>query len=112
MPVVHISDFPNEVLLEVFARFSLMSLIASRGVNRAWKNLVPLSNIPPARRALLELYDDVIQTSDFNGTRRKVTSALTPFDREAYVAGLEEQIEGNLPAGVSTNEDANPTNIN
>jgi hypothetical protein len=92
------ADFPNELLLEIFSYLPLKGLIAARGVSRTWRNLVHLSNIPPVRRALLDLYNDVIQTPEFLSSRKMVISALLRFDRKAYVAALEEQIKGPLPA--------------
>jgi hypothetical protein len=92
-------SFPNELLLEFFSYFPMQSLIAARGVCRSWRHLVPLASIPSARRKLMELYYDVIQSSSFLSTRDKVISAVEPFDREAYVAALEQQLEGTLPAG-------------
>jgi hypothetical protein len=98
------ADLPNELLLEFFSYLPLKGLIAARGVSRTWRNLVPLSEIPPARRALLKLYDDIIQTPDFLASRKLIMYSLSrstsPFDRTAYVAALEKQINGPLPAGM------------
>lgn len=100
-----ISELPTELVLEFMSWFPLKSLIAARGVNQSWRHLVLLSSILPARRALLDLYYDVIQTPDFLRTRRGVIDALEPFDREQYVDLLEGQIRGPLPAGMCISED-------
>jgi hypothetical protein len=94
-----ITDFPNELLLEIFSFFPLKGLIAARGVSQMWRNFVSLSHILPVRRALLDLYYEVIQAPGFLSSRETVISSLLPFDREVYVATIEEQINGDLPAG-------------
>jgi hypothetical protein len=95
-----ISNLPTELFLELVSWFPLKSLIAARGVNQSWRHMVSLSSILPARRALLDLYYDVIQTPDFLRTRRQIIDALVPFDREVYVDILESQTGGPLPAGM------------
>lgn len=96
------NDIPNEILFEIFSAIPLKGLIAARGVNRTWRNFIQYSSIPPARRALLELYDDVITCSGFIDTREEVISGLHSFDRyrDAYVASLEKQLNGDLPPGI------------
>lgn len=95
-----IADFPNELLLEMFSFLPLKSLIAARGVNREWRSLVQLSDIPPERRALLELYYDIIQTPYFLASRKAVIRSLSPFDRAAYITALEQCLGYSSPAGM------------
>lgn len=85
-----VSDFPNELVLEFFVFLPLKSLIAARGVNRNWRCLVPLANIHPVRRELLDLYDTVITTPQFLNTRKLIEDHLRPFDREAYISSVEQ----------------------
>ncbi|KII94389.1 hypothetical protein PLICRDRAFT_36656 [Plicaturopsis crispa FD-325 SS-3] len=86
---MHISDLPPELLLEVFAHLPhLRSLIAAQGVNRDWRRLLPLSDIRPARRALLELYMHAVKSPSFLATRETILPQIVPFDREEYLAKL------------------------
>jgi len=88
---------PNELLLELFPLLPLKSLIAARGVCLTWRDLVPLSTLSPARRALLDLYYDVIQMPYFLASREDVISALVPFDREAHIKSLEYRLNITFP---------------
>ncbi|KII94394.1 hypothetical protein PLICRDRAFT_426471 [Plicaturopsis crispa FD-325 SS-3] len=84
-----ISDLPPELLLEIFAHLPhLKSLIAAQGVSRDWRRLLPLSNIRPARRALLELYMHAVNSPSFLATRATILPHVVPFDREAYLENL------------------------
>jgi hypothetical protein len=104
MPIM-ISDFPNELILELIYWFPLKSLIAVCGINRTWRQFVLLSNIAPARRALLDLYFDAIESDTFHLNRALCTPPPVTFDREAYVATLENQIGGTLPDGMCIYEE-------
>jgi hypothetical protein len=92
-----ISDFPNELWLDLFSFLPLKSLISARGVNRNWRHLVPLANLHPVRRELLVIYDSIITTPDFLDTRQMIRDNLHHFDREAYVSSLEEKNDVRLP---------------
>jgi hypothetical protein len=81
-----ISTWAPELLLETFQWLPLTSLIAAQGVNRQWRRLVPLADIFPARRALFDLYIDLLASPEFLPTRPAILEKLLPFDREAYVA--------------------------
>ncbi|KAJ3514911.1 hypothetical protein NLJ89_g2095 [Agrocybe chaxingu] len=84
--------FPNEILLHCFSFMTLRALIACRCVCATWRSLVPLAELDPLRRRLLELYDTVINTSYFLETRPWIVAHLdSTFDREAYIATLEAQ---------------------
>jgi hypothetical protein len=86
-----INDFPNELLLELFLHLPLKSLISSQGVCRRWRHLVPLSDISPSRRALLELYIEIIFSPFFERTRPWTLLNLRPFDRNEYLDALLKQ---------------------
>lgn len=86
-----ISDCPNELLLELFTLLPLKSVISARGVNQNWRRLIPLANIHPIRRELLDLYDTIITTTEFLDSREGIQDNLRPFDREAYISSLEQQ---------------------
>jgi hypothetical protein len=81
-----ISTWAPELLLEIFQWLPLKSLIAAQGVNRQWRRLVPLAGILPARRALFDLYIDLLSSPGFLPTRPAILEKLRPFDREAYAA--------------------------
>lgn len=81
-----ISTWAPELLLETFQWLPLRSLITAQGVNCQWRRLVPLADIPPARRALFNLYIDFIGSPSFLPSRHAILTTLRSFDREAYVA--------------------------
>ncbi|KAF8956683.1 hypothetical protein BDZ97DRAFT_1623748, partial [Flammula alnicola] len=81
---------PTELVLHCFSFLELKSLIASQGVCQEWRRLVPLAELDPARRRLLDLYHTVINSPLFI----KMNSPgfhFTPFDRQAYVDCLLSQ---------------------
>ena len=67
-----------------FAKFTLKFLVASQGICRSWRHLVPLSDIllQLACRALLELYLDLIQQKLFLDSRKWTVANLQPLDRQ------------------------------
>jgi hypothetical protein len=83
--------FPSELILQIFPHLTLKSLIAARGVNQEWQQLVPLSDIALARRALLDLYLDIVSSPYFEQTRPWALANLRPFDRQAYLDALLKQ---------------------
>lgn len=85
-----ISTWAPELLLETFQWFPVGSLIAAQGVNRQWRRLVPLADIPPMRRALLDLYIEFLESPAFLPSRPAILDDLRPFDREGYVALLHD----------------------
>ena len=85
------SQLLPELLLEIFCLLPLPSLIAAQGVCQSWRHLVPLSNMLPARRALLNLYKTAIDTPAFHFTRPFVIRNLRPFDRKGYIATLDAE---------------------
>jgi hypothetical protein len=86
-----ITRLPNELLLHIFTYLSLKSLIASYGVCRLWRQLLPAATILPNRLALFRLYLEVVSSPCFPMTRPWTLKSLEPFDREAYVSTLLEQ---------------------
>ncbi|CAA7260934.1 unnamed protein product [Cyclocybe aegerita] len=85
------AELPNEIWLHCFLFMTLKALIASRGVCKTWRQLVPLADLDPIRRRLLDLYDTVINSPHFYESRPWTVAHLEPFDREAYIAALESQ---------------------
>jgi hypothetical protein len=94
-----IRSLPNEILLKILSNLPLKSLITVRGVDRRWRALAQCCPLSPDRKALLELYFDVICKNEFLETRDMVASDLQSFDRQAYVEKLETELGGPLPAG-------------
>ncbi|KAJ7868607.1 hypothetical protein B0H14DRAFT_3132644 [Mycena olivaceomarginata] len=84
--------FPNELLLQIYPHFSLKTLISAQGVNKFWRHLVPLCDLDPTRRALLNLFLHTVRSPAFLRTRPWVLANLRPFDREAYIAALLVQL--------------------
>jgi hypothetical protein len=83
-----ISDLPNELILDIILYLPLKELIAATGVNKRWRQLVPLADLIPARRGLLDLYLTAIQRPAFSKSRPRILPHLVPFDRQAYVAAV------------------------
>lgn len=81
----------NELLLHFISYLPLKSLVAFRGVNRQWQQLVMVAEIPSARRELLQLYLAIVHSPYFLQTRPWVLENLRPFDRVAYVDALLAQ---------------------
>ncbi|KAJ8519240.1 hypothetical protein ONZ45_g3812 [Pleurotus djamor] len=86
-----ITTFPNELLLEIFCRFPLTTIIAANGVCRKWRDLLLVAEIHPTRQALLGLYRQIIQEPWFADSRPWVLENLFSFDREAYLSALADQ---------------------
>ncbi|KAJ7100027.1 hypothetical protein B0H15DRAFT_818411 [Mycena belliarum] len=89
--MTELNDFSNEILLQIFPKLPLKSLIAAHGVNKLWRHLASIADISPARRGLLDLYFKIIESPIFEQTRSWLLDNLTPFDREAYIDALLAQ---------------------
>ncbi|KAJ7100022.1 hypothetical protein B0H15DRAFT_818401 [Mycena belliarum] len=89
--MTELTDFPNEILLQIFPQLTLKSLIAAHGVSKLWRHLAPIADISPPRRGLLDLYFNIIESPIFDQTRPWLLDNLTPFDREAYIDALLAQ---------------------
>jgi len=84
-------DLPNEILLHAFRFFPLKALIIGRTVSQDWRRLIPLADISPIRRALLDFYLTLVSSPIFPQTRPWVLANLQPFDRQAYIDDLMRQ---------------------
>ncbi|KAH8092226.1 hypothetical protein BXZ70DRAFT_951828 [Cristinia sonorae] len=96
-PKATIHSLPNELMLSIFPLLPLRSLIAARGVSREWNHFSSVSFIPPARKALLELYLEVIKSPSFLSSRKLVADHLRELDREGYIDLLEADTGVPLP---------------
>ncbi|EKM56198.1 uncharacterized protein PHACADRAFT_29141 [Phanerochaete carnosa HHB-10118-sp] len=85
-------DLPDELLLIILSHLPLTSLIASRGVCKLWRTLVPGSQIPTYRRGLLELYLRAIDSPAFLATRKEILGRTHAFNRAAYIDSLPQGI--------------------
>ena len=92
-PVVTLGNsvLPATLLLRCFSFMTLKCLISSRSVCSDWRRLVPHSEIHPTRRRFLELYDRMLANPFFLQSRGWTVDNLEPFDRQAYIATLNEQ---------------------
>ncbi|KAH8103825.1 hypothetical protein BXZ70DRAFT_1005390 [Cristinia sonorae] len=81
-------DLPNELLLRIFTYMPLQSLIAARGIDRRWRALVSEAFIHPARKQLLDLYLQCLDTPSFLESRDAILPHVAPFDRDAYMHWL------------------------
>ena len=84
-------DFPNEILLHFFLFLPLKSLIMGRTISQEGRRLIPLSDITPIRRALLDFYLTLIGSPIFLQTRPWVLANLHPFNRQQYIGDLMDQ---------------------
>jgi hypothetical protein len=86
-----IEDLPNEILLHVFHFFPLKALIIGRTLSQDWRRLMPLADISPIRRSLLDFYLTLVSSPIFPQTRPWVLANLQPFDHQAYIDDLMRQ---------------------
>ncbi|KAJ8472695.1 hypothetical protein ONZ45_g16560 [Pleurotus djamor] len=86
-----VTALPNELLLAVFREFHLATLINGRAVCRRWHDLLPLADTHPIRRALLDIYNQIIREPWFLDSRPWVLENLLPFDRKAFADALLAQ---------------------
>lgn len=82
------SVLPNELVMEFFTWLPLKALIAAQGVNRQWRHLLPLSNLLPARKALLALYLDAVEKEFIPEDTKSHPDNLLQFDRITYLSRL------------------------
>ncbi|KAJ7219707.1 hypothetical protein B0H12DRAFT_1152628 [Mycena haematopus] len=87
MPVLS----PELWQIGIFSRLDLVSLIRSRCVDRAWREMVLDADLAPIRRSLYELYLIVIDSKGFLSSRPRVLAQIQPFDREGYIAAVCNQ---------------------
>ncbi|KAI0782090.1 hypothetical protein C8Q75DRAFT_811936 [Abortiporus biennis] len=85
------NSLPNEILLHIFSfQQSLSALIATQGVCRRWRSLVPIAHTHPVRLRLLEVYQKATLSPAFAHIRPYITSLVKDFPREEYAALLPE----------------------
>ena len=84
-------DFPNEILLHVFSFLPLKSLVNGRTISQEWRRLIPLADITPICRALLDFYLTLIDSPIFLQTRPWVLANLQPFHCQQYISDLMDQ---------------------
>jgi len=97
LPPVALSDnlvLPQTLMLRCFSYLDLKCLIFSRCVCSDWRRLVHLSDIHPARRRFLELYDRMLANELFLESRTWTLDNLKPFDRHSYMGALSDQCTG------------------
>ena len=82
--------FPNEILLHDFSFLPLKSLIKGRTISQ-WRRLIPLADITPIHRALLDFYPTLIDSPIFLQTRPWVLANLQPLNRLQYIGDLMNQ---------------------
>lgn len=86
---------PNELLLEIFSWLPLKSMVAARGVNRLWRELVPSSDILLDRRELYDLFMSMVHSQTL---KTELLPKPLPFDREKYLTDLAKTIpDAELP---------------
>lgn len=85
------NSLPRELLLEIFSWLPLKSIIATRGVSRLWRELVPLANILPDRRDLYDLFMAMIHSDELDAHKFPIP---VPFDRERYLSDLLKAVPG------------------
>jgi len=86
-----LEGLPNEILLHAFSFFPLRGLIIGRTLSQDWRRLIPLADISPIRRVLLDFYLTLVNSPIFPQTRPWVLANLKPFDRQAYIDDLMRQ---------------------
>ncbi|KAH9487449.1 hypothetical protein JR316_0001525 [Psilocybe cubensis] len=84
-------SLPVEIELHIFSQLELKPYLFSRGVCKEWQRLLPLADIHPVRRRLLELYLKMVNTPNFIDTRSWILENLQPFDRQAYIDTILSQ---------------------
>ncbi|KAF9068471.1 hypothetical protein BDP27DRAFT_1327087, partial [Rhodocollybia butyracea] len=83
--------FPTEIMLKIVEQLPLGPLLIFRGVNRQWRDLIPMLDIPRERRDLYNLYMECISTPAFIESRSWIARFLKPFDRQAYIDAIYSQ---------------------
>ncbi|KAH9487363.1 hypothetical protein JR316_0001438 [Psilocybe cubensis] len=86
-----LQSLPVEILLHVFSFLELQPYLISHGVCKDWQRLLPLTELHPIRRRMLELYQKIISTPNFEKTRPWTLDNMQPFDRQTYIDGLLTQ---------------------
>uniref|UniRef100_A0A8H7YBE1 F-box domain-containing protein n=1 Tax=Psilocybe cubensis TaxID=181762 RepID=A0A8H7YBE1_PSICU len=88
---ITLQSLPIEILLHIFSFFELKPYIISHGVCKDWQHLLPLTELHPIRRRMLELYHSIISTPNHEMTRPWTLENMQPFDRQTYINTLLAQ---------------------
>ncbi|KAH9487407.1 hypothetical protein JR316_0001482 [Psilocybe cubensis] len=91
LPKATLHSLPVEIMLHIFSHLEIKPYLFSRGVCKEWQHLLPLADIHPVRRRLVELYLKMVNTPNFIDTRTWIVDNLQPFDRQAYIDTLLSQ---------------------
>ncbi|GJE90293.1 F-box protein [Phanerochaete sordida] len=83
-----VADLPTELLFAIFRLLPLKSLIAAKGVCRHWSSAVRQSRLDPARRRLLDAFEDIIASAPPGAGRPRVATSYCAQDREQYLEFL------------------------
>ena len=77
----------------MFSLSSISSLLylMGRTISQEWKRLIPLADITPIRRTLLDFYLTLIDSRKLLQTRPWVLANLQPFNRQRYIDDLMDQ---------------------
>lgn len=98
------ASFPTELLMAFFEGFPLPTLIAARCVSKEWRELISTTCINPARRALLELFLEIVSDERYFRSKKTLAAdaesasagypqADISFERELYITQLRTQYE-------------------
>ncbi|EKM50171.1 uncharacterized protein PHACADRAFT_201014 [Phanerochaete carnosa HHB-10118-sp] len=83
-----IAELPNELLFAIFPLLPLKPLIAAKNVCQHWRMLVHESHLSPARRKLLDLFEQIVAEAPRDAQRPRVSQCYCDSDREEYLAFL------------------------
>ena len=84
-------------MLLIFPLLPLDTLIATRGVSRRWRALVPAASLCPLRRRYLEFFQKLVHSPAFGAAATRVRPHLRKFDREDYLAALADTGSAAVP---------------
>ena len=87
-----ISDLPAELLLQIFSRLVLKSIINARCVCQLWRSTMLEADIHPTRRHLLRLYNELLDTELFIRSRSHFLENMLSFNRQDYLDRLLSQM--------------------
>jgi len=90
--MVLISDLSLELLLQIFSRLVLKSIINARCVCQLWRSTILEADIHPTRRHLLRLYDELIDTELFIRSCSHFLENMLSFSRQDYLDSLLSQM--------------------
>ncbi|KAF9560328.1 hypothetical protein CPC08DRAFT_604599, partial [Agrocybe pediades] len=80
-----------ELLLKIFSFLELKPYIISHGVCKEWQRVLPLADVNPIRKRMLDLFRHMLSHPYFVDSRPWTLNNLKSFDREAYIESLYSQ---------------------